>query len=309
MQRELSPLVSNTTSKHDPAIDREAINLLRGGFDYYIGYEHGAVAPGYFWFRKRLRVLDLITRHVSGIVPSSAKPWRGIEVGCGDGVDFFLIHKKLSALAPDADLRFLGVDGNPDALKLCQLKKQYYGVRDAAFLRCDLSKPTLPCADGLFDFAFSSEVLEHIQRPEILLAELKRIIKPRGYFLITTPNEPNIFQRSYWNRARREAIHRESLAHPDEIQNENGEPLSIFGHVSVRTIAQWETALFKLGFERVDFERGALSYNPPGLLGGTLATGIRFCFEALLDALPKSWVRSLSDQMIGLYRNRIAAES
>src|SRR5713101_5276429 len=245
-------------NEHDPAIDREAIKLLRGGFEYYIGYEHGVVAPSYFWFRKRLGVLNLITRHVSEIVRSSSKPWRGIEVGCGAGVDYFLIHRKLSALAPDADLRFVGVDGNPDSLKLCQLKKKYYGVRDAAFLRCDLSKPALPFADSRFDFAFSSEVLEHMVRPEILLAELKRIIKPRGYFLITTPNEPNIFQRSYWNRARREATHRESLAHPDEIQNENGDPLSIFGHVSVRTIAEWEAALFKFGFERVDFERGAL---------------------------------------------------
>jgi len=295
-------------NKHDPLTDREMISLLRGGFDYCIGYEHGAVAPAYFWFRKRLGVINLISRHVSEIVPSSAKPWRGIEVGCGDGVDYFLIHKKLSALAPDADLRLVGVDGNPDSLKLCQLKKKYYGVRDAAFLRCDLSEPRLPFADGLFDFAFSSEVLEHMLEPEILLAELKRIIKPRGHFLITTPNEPNILQRSYWNRARREAIHREALAHPDEIQNENGDPLSIFGHVSVRTIREWEAALFRLGFERVDFERGALTYNAPRLLGGPLATGMRFCFEALLDALPKSWVRPLSDQMIGLY-TRAAAGS
>ena len=63
-----------------------------------------------------------------------------------------------------------------------------------------------------------------------------------------------------------------------------------------------KSSLRRIGFERIDFERGALVYDMPGRLQGELSTGLRFCLEAVLDALPKSWVRTISDEMIGLYR-------
>jgi hypothetical protein len=76
----------------------------------------------------------------------------------------------------------------------------------------------------------------------------------------------------------------------------------MFGHVSVNSIAHWEICLTAIGFQKVDFERGALIYEMPRLHRSELLTGLLFCLEAGLDALPKSWVRSLSDEMIGLYR-------
>lgn len=279
--------------------EQEIIELLRGGFDYLCG-EPGSASPEYFWFRKRQRVLLLIERHFSRLTRCDFQPWRGVDLGFGDGLDLYLIRRRILELGLDTPARFVGVDGNPESLRLCRLKKGYYGASDSDFVRCDLSKPSLPFADAEFDFVYCSEVLEHLREPETLIAEIGRIAKPAGHLLMTTPNEPNVFQRSYWNRKRYRAHLAEALANPKLIPGPNGS-FPVFGHVSVRPIGEWENSLSAAGFSRVDFERGALAYEMPSRLRGSLATGFRFCFEAALDALPKSWVRGISDEMIGLY--------
>ena len=163
-----------------------------------------------------------------------------VDIGCGDGVDFFLIRRRLLELNPGAQLSFVGVDGNHESLRMCELKQAYYGALDCSFVRCDLSKAPLPLDDGGFDIVYCSEVLEHLPEPEKLLAEIVRILKPRGYFLMTTPNEPNLFQRSYWSRQRRQTRREHELKNPANVKGENGNSLAIFGHVSVRPVGEWE---------------------------------------------------------------------
>jgi hypothetical protein len=74
------------------------------------------------------------------------------------------------------------------------------------------------------------------------------------------------------------------------------------GALSARLIGDWENCLRAAGFALIDFERGALVYDMPNRLRGEFFTGLRFCLEAALDALPKSWVRMISEEMIALYR-------
>lgn len=54
----------------------------------------------------------------------------------------------------------------------------------------------LPFADNFFDLILFSEVIEHlIVSPVIYLAELKRILKPTGRLMITTPNAVGLHKR------------------------------------------------------------------------------------------------------------------
>lgn len=46
---------------------------------------------------------------------------------------------------------------------------------------------TIPAADSSYDSAISSEVLEHVFWPDAWLAEINRILKPGGIFLLTCP--------------------------------------------------------------------------------------------------------------------------
>ena len=62
------------------------------------------------------------------------------------------------------------------------------------FVKVDLNNVwNLP--DNSVDFAFSLEVIEHIENPRHFIREMKRIVKPGGYAFVSTPNNLNIFSR------------------------------------------------------------------------------------------------------------------
>ncbi|GAB2896702.1 hypothetical protein GCM10027046_27720 [Uliginosibacterium flavum] len=61
-------------------------------------------------------------------------------------------------------------------------------------IACDIEKQALPYADQSFDGIVFTEVLEHIatKRPEELLPEFRRVLKPGGVVLFSTPNVCNL---------------------------------------------------------------------------------------------------------------------
>ena len=54
-------------------------------------------------------------------------------------------------------------------------------------IQADLNAP-LPFAHGTFDLVLLCEVIEHLPRAEVLLAEAARVLRPGGHCLATTPN-------------------------------------------------------------------------------------------------------------------------
>ena len=46
----------------------------------------------------------------------------------------------------------------------------------------------IPWADNTFDMVFADNVLEHLEKPERVFAEVRRILRPGGVFLAKTPN-------------------------------------------------------------------------------------------------------------------------
>lgn len=90
---------------------------------------------------------------------------RLLDVGCGT--------KPYASLF---SCEYLGIDvevsGRPQENKIAD--KYFDGVN-------------IPEASGSFDFALSTQVLEHCTDPEGLLREVNRILKPRGLFLLTVP--------------------------------------------------------------------------------------------------------------------------
>lgn len=55
---------------------------------------------------------------------------------------------------------------------------------------CDVTKEKLPFADSSLDAVFALETLEHLQGVWFFMREVRRVLKPGGLFVITTPN-PN----------------------------------------------------------------------------------------------------------------------
>ena len=103
-----------------------------------------------------------------------------IDVGCGGGA-------MLRAIARPGT-RLVGVEVSPGAVK---------AVEDAGFegVVVDLERDALPFPSGSFDAALCYDVLEHLFCPEVLLAEIHRILRPGGHALLCVPNSLNAFNR------------------------------------------------------------------------------------------------------------------
>lgn len=106
-----------------------------------------------------------------------------LDVACGTGYGSSLLAQKG---------KVVGIDINRDAIKYA--KRKY---RRVSFLVADAQK--LPFKDGEFDLAVSFEFIEHIKKPEKLLHEVKRVLKRKGTFILSTPNKkfPKIVESPY----------------------------------------------------------------------------------------------------------------
>lgn len=93
---------------------------------------------------------------------------RVLEIGCGSGCDL-LQFAKYGAIAT-------GVDIGERHLELA--RERVGGLADVQ--RASACK--LPFADHSFDYVYSHGVLHHIDRPELAVRELLRVLRPGGRF-------------------------------------------------------------------------------------------------------------------------------
>jgi len=268
----------------------------------------------YFWHRKRKKVHDLLMHYVWSSHIAEGAPKTFVDVGCGLGVDLFMIRDWLNFWEPDA-WQPTGVEVDPTSLEILYLKKDEAKADNVTFTAADITKP-LPFADNSLDIVYSSEVIEHLSNPDVFIQEVHRVLKkPGGAFLLTTPNEPNVFQRTWWSAEKREQLKANMEALKAEGREVNissdgrgGENAFIHHHVSLHTTKEWDQIITGYGFTVGYVERGAMLYSGgSNIHGGSdvmdneWMLGLRFLVEAFLDLFPARLTRPLSDQLITLY--------
>lgn len=68
---------------------------------------------------------------------------------------------------------------------------------NAQFIQTEV--PPLPFGDGEFDCVISFQVIEHIRDDRRFVAEIHRVLRPGGMFIVTTPNAPMSLTRNPWH--------------------------------------------------------------------------------------------------------------
>jgi 2-polyprenyl-3-methyl-5-hydroxy-6-metoxy-1,4-benzoquinol methylase len=121
------------------------------------------------WFMNGLKLRYLL---------DDLKPVRGkvLDVGCGAGS----VVKAVKRERPD--LEVVGCDVSRSALALAEASPEGVEFRQA-------QAEKLPFADGEFDFVWIFDVLEHVEKPEAVLREVARVLKPGAGFHIVLPLE------------------------------------------------------------------------------------------------------------------------
>lgn len=166
-----------------------------------------AAAAYRVWRRKLVRK--------AGFLPLDKRVF--LELGSGPG--FFLA--RLRAWFPESTV--IGSDIHPDCARRAADE-----APGAAPLRSDALE--IPIRGGALDLVSAFQVVEHVASPERFLEEARRILKPGGILLLSTPNPAGIgarLRKTKWQGIRHD-------------------------HVSLRPPADWAAAVRSAGFLVLD---------------------------------------------------------
>jgi SAM-dependent methyltransferase len=124
-------------------------------------------------------------------------------------------------------------------------------------VKCNLDAPPLPFADGSFDTVVCSETLEHIFAPDLLLAEIVRVLKPGGRAILTVPN-----LHSARNRLDM-LVGKWTPFVEYRIADDPNDQLAQVGvqHIHHYTFAGMRSMLVKLGYDRIEAKGQSFHLN------------------------------------------------
>ncbi|HRN56411.1 MAG TPA: class I SAM-dependent methyltransferase [Agriterribacter sp.] len=107
-----------------------------------------------------------------------------LEIGTGSGYG-------VNIVAPYTD-EFVTIDKYPVQVDIPA------GKTRVTFIQMNVP-PLHGIASGSFDFVITFQVIEHIQRDEVFLQEISRVLKSGGKLIITTPNKRMSLTRNPWH--------------------------------------------------------------------------------------------------------------
>ncbi len=112
-----------------------------------------------------------------------------LDIGCGDG-----FHLDLLRRYGNPDWKLFGVDTNRDAVEAAKTKSLEVRCGDAASMAATNASE--------FDLILLIMTIEHVARPDELLATARQLLKPGGRLVIVTDNSAAVdaqwFKDGYW---------------------------------------------------------------------------------------------------------------
>lgn len=159
------------------------------------GFEEGYARSGYhesgLEFEKHLgRSNEVSVFHherVKKLMVDWISPAQGqsvLDIGCGAGYFLCLIRDKYQSSG--FGLKLYGVEISAFQISYMARRMKKEGLLDAVAALGN--SEYLPFADNSFDVVVCSEVLEHVRNPVRALSEMRRVVKPTGVVILSTPS-------------------------------------------------------------------------------------------------------------------------
>jgi SAM-dependent methyltransferase len=186
----------------------------------------------------RLVLEDRVARTLDLVVPRAGASY--LDIGCGPGVITKLIGSRIGAA------RVIGVDQLEVARK----------EGDLELVPCNLDPcERLPFDDATFDVVSCLETLEHVHDTDHLVTEIRRVLKPDGYALISVPRLDGLLSIALLAAGMTPPAVECSL---QRRYGAPGEPSRVSGHVSHFTRRALESLLKANGFAIERFAQASI---------------------------------------------------
>lgn len=130
---------------------------------------------------RQLIAIEMLRQATGGIGDG-----RLLDVGCGDGLFVAELDQQLGL--GERGWKLSGVDYSAELVRRAQ-------ARPYEFQQCNLEEG-LPFDDDTFDVVTAGELIEHLYNPDAFLAEVRRVLRPGGHVVLSTPN-----LQAWYNRA------------------------------------------------------------------------------------------------------------
>jgi SAM-dependent methyltransferase len=172
-----------------------------------------------------------------------------LDIGCGDGYLSCQVARRL----PLANV--IGIDADSHGVKFASAKAAENRLANIQFMVS--SSDNLPFSPRDFDLVIMTDVIEHLQRPGNMLAEIRRVLKPLGIAIVTTPNRQPGFK---WDE--RHFHEYTSLEFKAELAAYFSS-IEVFGSWPIKIVQDWKAKRFRrayldlaarLGFNHFDTE-------------------------------------------------------
>lgn len=103
---------------------------------------------------------------IEKFLDESKPPLRVFGAGCGHGAEIEKINLNQDFVLSGCDISEVGI------------REAYKKIKDGLFFVADVTK--LPVKDNVMDIVYTSNVIEHVESPEMMLSEIIRILKIGG---------------------------------------------------------------------------------------------------------------------------------
>ncbi|WP_420000340.1 methyltransferase domain-containing protein [Streptomyces boninensis] len=201
------------------------------------------------------RQAEILARALGPAAPD-ARPAVIADVGCGDGTAAAIAARVLNKHRPGAQ-RLVAIDWSQDALRRAAAVTRSETGRDGAtpaatpaattpvsVIRGELT--ALPLATASADAVLFSEVIEHLVDPDAALDEIRRVLKPGGHLMLSTPNLAAWYNRALLLTGTQPVFSEVSL------RGIHGRPgTQVVGHLRLYTARALREFLEAAGFEGV----------------------------------------------------------
>jgi SAM-dependent methyltransferase len=111
---------------------------------------------------------------------------RALDLGCGDGRSLDVFRRR----DPAVDWAGIDIADSPAARARAAAGGGSFAVYDGV---------EIPFEAAAFDMIYSKHVLEHVRRPLELLRQVRRTLKPTGYYAGSVSQLEPYHGRSFWN--------------------------------------------------------------------------------------------------------------